>query len=60
MACTKSQLVSAINSYASARVSNDANLIQFSVNLVTQLIESLEFAEEEKVEEVKGEEADDN
>jgi len=60
MACTKSQLVSAINSYASARISNDANLIQFSVNLVTQLIESLEFAEEEKVEEVKGEEADDN
>lgn len=60
MACTKSQLVSAINSYASARISNDANLIEFSVNLVTQLIESLEFAEEGKVEEVKGEEADDN
>ena len=59
MACTKSQLVSAINSYAAARASNDANLLQFSVNLVTQLIDTLEFAEE-ITEEVNQEEANDN
>ena len=59
MACTKSQLVSAINSYAAARASNDANLLQFSVNLVTQLIDTLEFAEE-IIEEVTKEEDDDN
>ena len=59
MVCTKSQLVSAINSYAAARASNDANLLQFSVNLVTQLIDTLEFAEE-IIEEVTKEETDDN
>ena len=59
MACTKSQLVSAVNSYAAARASNDANLLQFSINLVTQLIDTLEFAEE-ITEEVTNEEADDN
>ena len=59
MACTKSQLVSAINSYAAARASNDANLLQFSVNLVTQLIDTLEFAEE-IIEEVTTEETDDD
>ena len=59
MACTKSQLVSAINSYAAARASNDANLLQFSVNIVTQLIDTIEFAEE-IIEEVTTEEADDN
>jgi len=47
MACTKTELVSAINSYAAARVSNDPNLIQFSGDLVTKFIETLEFAEEE-------------
>ena len=59
MTCTKSQLVSAINSYAAARASNDTNLLQFSVNLVTQLIDTLEFAEE-ITEEVNQEEANDN
>lgn len=43
MACKKSELVSAINSFASARASNDANLIQFSGQLVGQYIETLEF-----------------
>ena len=52
MTCTKSQLVSAINSYAAARASNDTNLLQFSVNLVTQLIEQLEDPYLEITEEV--------
>jgi len=47
MACKKSELVSAINSYAAARVSADGNLLAFSADLLGQLIETLEFAEEE-------------
>ena len=46
MACKKSELVSAINSFAAARASNDANLIQFSGQLVGQC-RDFEFAEEE-------------
>lgn len=55
MACTKTALVSAINSYAAARASGDGNLINFSGNLVTQFIETLEFEKEEEETE-----ADDN
>ena len=54
MACKKSELVSAINSFASARASNDANLIQFSGQLVGQYIETLEFEPE-----AEGEDNDD-
>jgi len=56
MACTKSQLVSAINSFGSARATGDGNLIAFSANLIGQLIDTIEFAPgeetqaEEKVE----------
>ena len=58
MACTKSQLVSAINSFGSARATGDGNLIGFSANLIGQLIDTLEFApEEELAEEVEGKEA---
>ena len=49
MACKKSDLISAINSFGAARATGDANLIQFSGNLIGQLIESLEFALEETV-----------
>lgn len=49
MACTKSQLVSAINSFGSARATGDGNLIAFSGNLIGQLLETLEFEPEEKV-----------
>jgi hypothetical protein len=48
MACTKSQLVSAINSFGSARVTGDGNLIAFSANLIGQLIGTIEFAPEEE------------
>ena len=47
MACKKSELVSALNSYANARVAADANLINFSAQLLQQMIETLEFADEE-------------
>jgi hypothetical protein len=48
MACTKSQLVSAINSFGSARATGDDNLIAFSANLIGQLIDTIEFAPEGK------------
>ena len=48
MACKKSELVSAINSFASARVSGDASLIAFAVKLITDLIETIDFAPEEE------------
>jgi len=50
MSCTKSQLVSAINSFGAARGSGDPNLIAFAANLIGQLIDTLEFAPEEPVE----------
>jgi hypothetical protein len=48
MACTKSQLVSAINSFGSARATGDGNLIAFSANLIGQLIDTIEFAPEKE------------
>ena len=52
MACKKSELVSAINSYAAARVSGDGNLLNFSGQLLQQYVDALEYApEEEAVEE---------
>ena len=59
MACTKTQLVSAINSYATARATGDGNLQAFSAQLVEQFISTLEFApEEEEKEEAPAEEAE--
>jgi hypothetical protein len=46
MACKKSELVSAINSFGSARATGDGNLIAFSANLIGQLIDTLEFGPE--------------
>ena len=51
MACKKSELVQAINTFSNARVSNDPNLVAFATNLLQQFIETLEFAEEEVAEE---------
>jgi len=49
MACKKSELISAINSFGAARATADGNLIGFSAQLIGQLIETLEFAPEEEV-----------
>jgi hypothetical protein len=58
MACTKSELISAINSFGAARATGDSNLIAFSGNLIGKLIETLEFdAEEEVVEDTEVKEA---
>ena len=58
MACKKSELISAINSFGAARASGDVNLIAFAGNLIGNLVETLEFApEEERTEGEKTEEA---
>ena len=57
MACKKTELISAINSFGAARATGDGNLVGFSANLIGQLIDTLEFAPEE-VEEVSGETAE--
>ena len=48
MSCKKSELASAINSYASARLTGDLNLMQMSANLLNQFLDTLEFAPEEE------------
>ena len=50
MACKKSELAQAINTYTNARVSGDPNLVNFASNLLTQYLDTLEYAEEEEVE----------
>lgn len=54
MACKKSELISAINSYASARGTNDGNLMAFSARLVEDCVNSLEYAPEEEPETAEG------
>ena len=49
MTCKKSELISAINSFSAARVSEDQNLINFSAQMLSQLLETLEFASEEVI-----------
>jgi len=51
MACKKSELVSAINSFGSARATADANLINMSGRLLSDLIETLEFEPEDDTKE---------
>lgn len=47
MPCKKTELASAINSFGSARVTGDSNLIAFSIELVKQLLDTLEFTPED-------------
>ena len=43
MACKKSDLISAINTFGAAKASGDNTLLAFSVNLVQSLLDTLEF-----------------
>lgn len=43
MACTKGELVSAINSYAAARLTNDAALIKMSAEKLQTVVDTLTF-----------------
>ena len=49
MPCKKTDLISAINSFGAARASGDNTLLAFSVNLVQNLIDTLEFAGEGEI-----------
>ncbi len=51
MACKKSELISAINSFAAARAANDPNLVAFGSQVVSQYVDTLEYAPEEDTEE---------
>ena len=53
MACKKSELAQAINTYTSARISNDPNLIQFASNLLNTYLDTLDYAPEEEQEVVE-------
>jgi tRNA U34 5-methylaminomethyl-2-thiouridine-forming methyltransferase MnmC len=50
MACKKSELVTAINSFATARATGDAALQQMSAQLLQDAVDSLEYAPEEEAE----------
>ncbi len=43
----KSELLQAINTFATSRVSQDPNLINFSANLLQQFVDQLPFDPEE-------------
>ena len=58
MACKKSELVSAINSFGAARSTADGNLVNFSARLIGELLETLEFDAEEEA--TENEDSDDN
>lgn len=49
MACTKSEIVAAINAFGAARVSQDENLINYAASMVNKCLSSLEFSEEDDV-----------
>lgn len=46
MPCKKSQLVAAINSYATAKSTGDQLLIQAAIKILQPLVDSLEFMPE--------------
>lgn len=48
MACKKSELVSAINSFGAARSTADGNLVNFSARLIGELLDTLDFEPEEE------------
>jgi|LakMenEpi03Aug12_release.lakeMendotaPanAssembly.Ray.scaffolds.fasta_scaffold2175728_2 hypothetical protein len=47
MPCTKDQLIAAINSFASARTTGDVPLMQMAADVLTKLVDTLEFSEPE-------------
>ena len=53
MACKKSELVQAINTFSNARTTNDPNLVNFSAKLLEQFVDTLEFAPEDVAEETE-------
>lgn len=54
MPCTKTDLVTAINSYAAARATGDGPLIQMAATKLTEMVDTLEFSEPEPAAEEDG------
>jgi hypothetical protein len=48
MACKKSELIAAINSYVSARLTGDGPLINAGAGILQAALDSLEYAPEEE------------
>ena len=46
MTCKRSDLITAINSYAAAKTTGDSTLLALSVNLLQGLMDTLQFEEE--------------
>lgn len=51
MACKRSELISAINTFSAARISDDKTLLNFAASVVFQLLDTLEFEPEDETEE---------
>jgi hypothetical protein len=49
MACKKSELISVINSYVSARLTGDTPLIGAAANMLQPVLDSLDYAPEDEV-----------
>ena len=56
MACKKSELVAAVNSYASARLTGDAPLVKMAAEALQNIVDTLKFAPEDEIEESETEE----
>lgn len=50
MACKRSELISAINTFSAARMSDDKTLLNFAASVVFQLLDTLEFEPEDETE----------
>lgn len=50
MACKRSELISAINTFSAARISDDKTLMNFAASVVFQLLDTLEFEPEDETE----------
>ena len=48
MACKKSELIAAINSYVSARLTGDGPLINAAAGMLQPALDSLDYAPEEE------------
>jgi spore coat polysaccharide biosynthesis protein SpsF (cytidylyltransferase family) len=48
MACKKSELISAINSYVAARLTGDSPLINAAAAMLQPALDSLDYASEEE------------
>jgi hypothetical protein len=56
MACKKSELVAAVNSYASARLTGDVPLVKMAAEALQNIVDTLNFEPEEEVEAAETEE----